>query len=134
MSYSTVVPIWNALRQRFTKMANGLSEQELDLHHGQSSIRSLLQHTAEVEYMFAEWFFEKQKPAQLPPSTTLHELRALLESSNKHLQEAMEEVTEEQWQTTVESPMGPSTPLEAIGRLMYHAGIHSGQIALIRKQ
>ncbi|WP_177222163.1 hypothetical protein [Paenibacillus sp. UNC496MF] len=30
---------------------------------------------------------------------------------------------------------GPaSTPLEAVGRLMYHSGMHAGQISMIRKQ
>jgi hypothetical protein len=33
----------------------------------------------------------------------------------------------------VESSIGASTPLEAVGRLMYHTGIHSGQISLIQK-
>lgn len=136
MPYTITVTIWSALRQRFTSMAEGLSEEELNLQLGRSSIRSLLHHTAEVEFMFAEWYFGKKKPTQTDAANTLPELLQLLASSNLHLTEAMEQLDESQWNTPVESPMGPpaSTPLEAIGRLMYHAGIHSGQIALIRKQ
>lgn len=136
MTYSTVLPIWNASRQRFLKIAQALPAEDLGLQLGQSSIGSLLHHTAEAEYMFAEWFFGRKMPAEgIPkPSLTSHEqLIDLLIASNNHLVAAMEELTEEQWHIRVESRMGPSTPLEAIGRLMYHAGIHAGQISLIQK-
>ena len=136
MTYSTVLPIWNAARLRFLKTAQTLPEQDLGLQLGQSSIGSLLHHTAEAEYMFVEWFFGKQRPEEeiaKPSLTSLDELIELLVASNNHLLEAMEELTEEQWLTSMESPMGPSTPLEAIGRLMYHIGIHAGQISLILK-
>ena len=136
MTYSTVLPIWNAARQRFLKTAQALPAEDLGLQLGQSSIGSLLHHTAEVEYMFAEWFFDRKMPAEgiAKPSLTSHEqLMSLLIASNEHLIAAMEELTEEQWHTSVESRMGSSTPLEAIGRLMYHTGIHAGQISLIQK-
>ena len=135
MTYTTVLPIWNALRQRFTSTATALPEKDLTLKLGKSSISSLLHHTAEVEYMFAEWFFNKTKPetAPLEPTTTHNELLDLLKASNAHLEEAMKALPENHWHTPVESPMGVSTPLEAIGRLMYHTGIHAGQISLIQK-
>ncbi|WP_153730437.1 DinB family protein [Sporosarcina obsidiansis] len=134
MSDETVLAIWNALRERFTKMAAGLAEEDLDLGMGQSSIRSLLYHTAEVEYMFADWYLEKMMPAELSKAKNLPELLDLLAASDENLKQAMEELTIEQWQTPVETKMGVSTPLEAIGRLMYHAGIHAGQIALMKNQ
>lgn len=65
--------------------------------------------------------------------TSLEELVAFMEASNEHLIEAMRALPEEAWDQSVESPIGASTPLEAIGRLMYHTGIHSGQISLIQK-
>ncbi|MFJ7936587.1 DinB family protein [Sporosarcina sp. NPDC096371] len=136
MTYSTVLPIWNATRQRFLKTAKALPAQDLALQLGQSSIGSLLHHTAEAEYMFAEWFFGKKMPDEgiAKPSITNHEeLVELLVASNDHLLEAMHALTEEQWHTSVESPMGPSTPVEAIGRLIYHTGMHAGQISLIQK-
>ncbi|WP_251672031.1 MULTISPECIES: DinB family protein [unclassified Sporosarcina] len=134
MTYETVVPMWDALRGRFTKMASGLQEQELKLSIGESSIESLLYHTAEVEYMFADWYLGKPAIAELPKASSLAEILEILEASDANLKAAMKEMTEEQWHTPVESKMGASTPLEAVGRLMYHAGIHAGQIALIRKQ
>lgn len=134
MSYETVMPVWNALRQRFTKMAEGLTEEQLDLGIGESSIRSLLYHTAEVEYMFADWYLSKPMKEELPKASTLPELLELLKASDENLRHALESLTEEQWHTPVESKMGASTPLEVVGRLMYHAGIHAGQIALMKKQ
>lgn len=134
MSYETVVPVWNALRERFTKMAAGLTEEQLDLSIGESSIRGLLYHTAEVEYMFADWYLGKPMDDELPKATTLEELVDLLNASDKNLKQALQGLTEEQWHVSVESKMGASTPLEVVGRLMYHAGIHAGQIALIKKQ
>ena len=135
MSYTTVLPIWDALRQRFTKTMAALPEGDLNLTLGKSSIRGLLYHTAEVEFMFAEWFFGKTK-SEYPAHTsseTLQELMELLADSNAHLVQAMKELPEDQWDTPVESPMGSSSPLEAVGRLMYHTGMHAGQISLIQK-
>ena len=134
MSYETVVPVWNALRERFTKMATGLTEEQLDLSIGESSIRGLLYHTAEVEYMFADWYLGQPMEDELPKASTLPELLELLKASDENLKHALKNLTEEQWHTSVESKMGASTPLEVVGRLMYHAGIHAGQIALMKKQ
>ncbi|WP_342514404.1 DinB family protein [Sporosarcina sp. FSL K6-1522] len=136
MTFATILPVWQAARSRFFKIAVALPEQDLQLQLGKSSIGSLLHHTAEVEYMFAEWFFGKGLPVEgipKPDLTNLDELVALLAASNEHLVEAMKALPEEQWQAVVESRMGPSTPLEAIGRLIYHTGIHAGQISLIQK-
>ena len=135
MTYSTVLPIWNAIRERFHKTAEALPEQDLRLQLGKSTIASLLHHTAEVEYMFAEWFFGRNMPGEIakPSFTNIDELVELLRASNEHLIEAMKELPEEKWHTSMESPIGASTPLEAVGRLMYHTGIHAGQISLIQK-
>lgn len=136
MTYSTVLPIWNAIRERFHKTANALPEQDLSLQLGTTSIGSLLNHTAEVEYMFAEWFFGKAMPEggiPKPALTNKDELVEFLESSNERILQAMKELPEEDWHKSMESPIGASTPLEAVGRLMYHTGIHAGQISLIQK-
>lgn len=143
---STVIPIWQALQGRFYKTVKALPEQDLSLQQGTSTIGSMLYHNAEVEYMFAEWFFGKSMPehiklarsqektADKPSYTNLAELVDLIGVSNEHLIEAMKELPEEAWHVHVESPAGGSTPLEAVGRLMYHTGIHAGQISLIQKQ
>ncbi|WP_391204055.1 DinB family protein [Psychrobacillus sp. L4] len=135
MTYSTVLPIWNSIRDRFQKTATALPNEDLNLGLGNSTISSLLHHTAEVEYMFAEWFFGKSKAEETtkPSLNNIEELVDFLTASNSYLQGAMEELQEEAWNKIIESPMGPSTPLEAIGRLMYHTGIHAGQISLIQK-
>ncbi|MFF2890801.1 DinB family protein [Paenibacillus sp. NPDC057967] len=144
---ATVLPVWEAIQSRFHKMVKGLPEEDLGLAIGPASIGYMLRHNAEVEYMFAEWFFGQKMPEGLEIATSrgprgsgekqtfanLSELVALLEASNAFLIQAMKELPEEKWQEPVESPMGPSTPIEAIGRLMYHTGIHAGQISLIQK-
>lgn len=135
MTYSTVVPIWSALRDRFQGTVEALPEQDLQLVIGTTKVSDLLYHTAEVEFMFADWFFGKEQPAEFMASEerNLASLVALLAASNTHLLGAMEALPEDQWQQVVKSPMGDSTPLEAVGRLMYHTGMHAGQISLIRK-
>jgi len=144
-TFSTVLPLWRALQERFHKTARNLPERDLPLKIGNASIGYMLRHNAEVEYMFAEWFFKRPMPEDLVILTArgaagaksefsdLAELVYILEASNAHLIEAMRELPEAQWSEPVESPMGVSTPLEAIGRLMYHTGIHAGQISLIQK-
>ncbi|MDQ6418839.1 DinB family protein [Paenibacillus sp. LHD-117] len=147
MSYETVLPIWQAIQTRFHKTVKVLPEGDLTLQSGPASIGYMLRHNAEVEYMFAEWFFGRPMPEGLeivtnrgpgggknkPTFTSLEELVALLEASNAHLIEGMRELPAEAWTQPVESPIGASTPLEAVGRLMYHTGIHAGQISLIQK-
>lgn len=145
MTIATVLPIWNSIQDRFHKMVKGLPEADLTLQIGTSSIGYMLRHNAEVEYMFAEWFFGSSMPQGLEiltnrgaagskaEFTNLQELIQLLEASNNHLIEAMKALPEEEWHIQKDCPIGASTPLEAVGRLMYHTGIHSGQISLIQK-
>jgi uncharacterized damage-inducible protein DinB len=146
MSYDSVNPIWRTTRNRFCKMAQELKEEELllQLLSDRTSIGHMLRHNAEVEYMFAEWFFGHKKPEEVTYFTdgqakdtkqfaNLAELLEILENSDKHLSQAMRVLPEDAWDISVESPIGPSTPREAIGRLIYHSGLHAGQISLIRK-
>lgn len=147
MTYSTVAVIWNTLHERFYNMAHSLPEQDLSLRIGPATIGYMLRHNAEVEYLFAEWFFRRGLPAGLDILTSRgpaagrdraefmdrEGLLALLRASNLHVTEAMRELPDEGWHVPVDSPMGASTPLEAISRLLYHTGLHAGQISLIQK-
>jgi uncharacterized damage-inducible protein DinB len=145
MSFDAVLPIWEAVQGRFHKMVKGLSEQELCMKTGSSTIGSMIRHNVEVEYMFAEWFFGRNMPEDIKNSLNKEaaenkevsyqpeELDALLTASNVHIIEAMHQLSDEAWHEPVESTMGKSTPLEAVGRLIYHTAIHAGQIALIKK-
>ncbi|MNI43403.1 DinB superfamily protein [compost metagenome] len=141
MTISAVLPIWQAVQERFHKTVKALPEQDLSLQIGSASIESLIRHNAEVEYMFAEWFFGRPMPEEhknaksreTEGNKTVEELVDLITSSNANLIAAMRELSEEAWHQPVESSFGTSTPLEAIGRLLYHTGIHSGQISLIQK-
>ncbi|WP_225442496.1 DinB family protein [Paenibacillus lycopersici] len=145
--YDSVLPIWSAIQSRFFKTASQLPAEDLALKIGPASIGYMLQHNAEVEYMFTEWYFGRPMPEHLKLSTNagpggrqgdysdLGALLKLLGDSNEHLRSAMRDLPEEAWTVPVESPMGgpATTPLEAVGRLMYHTGIHAGQISLIQK-
>lgn len=145
MTYATALTLWRTIQERFLKTAKSLPEQDLELKLGTASIGYMLRHGAEVEYMFAEWFFSRSMPADLTlltkngPAgskasfTHLPDLIAFLEASNQFLIEAMRDLPEEAWHIPVESPLGTCTPLEALGRLMYHTGIHAGQISQIQK-
>jgi len=145
LSFETVLPIWESIQQRFNKLVKAIPESDLTLRLDSVSIISLVQHTAEAEFIFMEWFFGKSIPEGMiermsgkPDAANagkecVEELLELLSASNHNVVEAMRSLPQEAWYKPVESPMGTSTPLEAIGRLMYHTGIHAGQISLIQK-
>ncbi|RKP55062.1 DinB family protein [Cohnella endophytica] len=145
MTITTVLPIWRAIQERFHKTVRNLPEADLKLQLGSASIGNMLRHNGEVEYMFANWFFGKKMPQGLAIHTgrgaagaktdfvDLDELITFLDASNAHLVQAMQDLPEEKWNVPIDSPMGVTTPLEAVGRLMYHTGIHVGQISLIQK-
>ncbi|MGG4456331.1 DinB family protein [Brevibacillus porteri] len=145
MTYSTALTLWLTIQERFHKTAKSLPEQDLSLSMNAVSIGYMLRHSAEVEYMFAEWFFGRSIPADVElltkngPAgtkaafTNVQELADYMTASNQHLIDAMRDLPEEAWHKPVETPLGSSTPLEALGRLMYHTGIHAGQISQIQK-
>lgn len=134
MTVETVLPMWEAVRSRFTKTVEALAAEEITMKLGETSIGKLVHHTGEVEYMFAEWYFD-QKPEEIlkPSLENKEELVAYLASANQFLIDAMKNLPEAGWHEARETRMGSSTPLEIIGRLMYHTGIHSGQISDIKK-
>lgn len=133
MIYETVLPVWNALRDRFQDKVKGLTDEDLKMKVGDKTLGSILHHTGEAEYIFAEWVFQKKAENMSKPAfDNIEEIVSFLEQSNEFLKEAMKELPEEKWHEGVETPKGTSTPLEAVGRLMYHAGIHSGQITALK--
>ena len=94
---------------------------------------------------YAEWVFGVPKPAYLEYHTlrgpgnsviefnNVDELVALLEASNTMIIAAMKALPEEDWNKEVKTPRGTFSPLDAISQLMYHTGIHAGQISLMQK-
>lgn len=135
MTYAIVLPMWNAVRDRFLEKVKALSNEDLQLQLGDVTIGDLLYHTGEVEYIFADWYFGKRSEKITRPSlTNKEELITFLIDSNNFLKDAMKDLPEESWHEMKETRMGPSTPLEIIGRLMYHIGIHAGQITYIQKR
>lgn len=133
MSYETILPIWNALRERFQKTVEKIPEENITMQLGETTVGDLLYHTAEVEYMFSEWFLEKPMVNEITRPTDLTGYIELLQASNEHVIEAIKSLPEDAWHEAKKSQFGESTPLEAVGRLMNHAGIHSGQISYIQK-
>ena len=133
MSYQTILPIWNALRNRFQKNVEGLPEDIIHMKLGDVSVGSLLYHTAEVEYMFSGWFFDKPMEDPILQPTHLKGYIRLLKHSNKHVLQAIKDLPDESWDLVKQSSFGESTPLEAVGRLMNHTAMHGGQISLIQR-
>ncbi len=133
MSYQTVLPIWNALRERFQKKVEGIPEEDIAMQLGETTIGDLLFHTAEVEYMFSDWFLDKPMAGEITRPTDLKGYIELLKASNEHVTQAMKDLPDESWDLVKKSAFGDSSPLEAVGRLMNHAGIHGGQISYIQK-
>jgi|SRR5699024_1235460 len=129
MTSETILPMWNTVRGRFLKKAKGLAQEDLHRQLGDTTVADLLYHTGEAEYMFIEWYLGIETPDFVKPAKTDKEgLIAFLEEANAHVTDAITSLPEKEWTMVRESQMGSSTPLEAIGRLMYHAGIHAGQI------
>lgn len=92
MTYEVVLPIWDALRTRFLEKAKGLTDEDLKLKLGETTIGSLLYHIGEVEFYFADWFFEKKSDEIKKPSlTSIDELVTYLEESSQFFKEAMSE-------------------------------------------
>lgn len=133
MYLQTIEPIWNALRNRFQKTVEGLTEEDIHMQLGKTTVGDLLYHTAEVEYLFSQWFFDKPLKRELIRPTELNAYVQLLADSNAHIKEAMEHFPKEDWDLLKQSAFGESTPLEAVGRLMNHTGMHAGQIAYLKK-
>jgi uncharacterized damage-inducible protein DinB len=145
MDSATVLAMWESTQGRFHKMVKELPEEALNMAIGPASIGYMIRHSAEVEYVYAEWVFGKQKPEDLEYYTlrgpahgpaefnNLAELVQLLEASHSVIVEAIQELPEEDWDKEVKTPRGTFTPLDAISQLLYHTGIHAGQISLMQK-
>ncbi|AZN39077.1 DinB family protein [Paenibacillus albus] len=147
MSYEAVLPIWRVVRDRFQKMVESLKEEELHMAMSPESatIAHMIRHNAEVEYMFADWFFGRSAPEDItymasgktdsydPEAFTLGAVIAFSAAADTYFTEAMSVLPSDLWDVEITSKIGPSTPREALGRAIYHTGIHAGQIALIRK-
>ncbi len=134
MTKDVVQAMWANVRKRFMDKVQGIEEAELPYKLEAMSIGQLLYHTGQVEYLFADWYLGQQV-TEIPKVDHANKeaLIAFLQQSDAFLQQAMEALSEEQWHEVVPSKMGDCTPIEVIGRLIYHAGMHAGQISDIQK-
>lgn len=135
MSVNVVLPIWKTTRDKFLQKVKDIPAEQLAWKLEGPTIGELIFHTAEVEFMFGEWYFNKEIPANKPVANTTDKegLINLLQASDLFIVDAMHKLPATSWSETVETKMGSSTPIEAISRLLYHAGIHAGQITTIQK-
>lgn len=145
MDTATIIAMWESMQGRFHKMVKEMPQDALTAAIGPASVGYMIRHSAEVEFVYAEWVFGQQKPADLEyytlrgPShstvefTNVDELVALLEASNATIIAAMKGLPEEEWTQEVKTPRGTFSRLDAISQLMYHTGIHAGQISLMQK-
>lgn len=135
MTYETIVPMWDIVREKFMKKIHALQEEDLALQLGNTTIGGLIYHTGEAEYIFLDWYFGKSPDGDTikPALTDKAGLIDYLIESDLFLKSVMKNLPEEKWNEVVDSKMGSSTPLEAISRLIYHTGIHAGQMTYIQK-
>ncbi|MGG0813457.1 DinB family protein [Paenibacillus alvei] len=145
MTYDTVSVIWETIQERFYHMVKELTDDELSYGVGNATIGYMIRHNAEVEYLFAEWYFGQELPMNMEirtsrgpagdPNTytSIFEMLQLIRESQEHIGQAMRALPEQSWHVPVKSPMGTITPLQSVGRLLYHTSLHAGQIALLLK-
>lgn len=145
MNTETIIVMWEALQTRFHKLVKELPLEALTLAIGPASVGHMIRHSAEVEFVYAEWVFGVKKPEDLVYQTLrgpghatvefteLDELVALLERSNQMMIAAMRALPEEDWTKEVKTPRGTFSAVDAVSQLMYHTGIHAGQISLMQK-
>jgi len=145
MNTETIIAMWEAVQTRFHKLAKELPVEALTLAIGPSSVGYMLRHSAEVEFVYAQWVFGVEKPEDLEyhtlrgPAhanaefTDLDALVALLERSNQIMIDAMKALPEEDWSKEVKTPRGTFSAVDAVAQLIYHTGIHAGQISLMQK-
>lgn len=146
MFEQTLMPSFQMARSRYLDTLNGLEEHQLSwkLAPGSNSIGFLIRHIAEVEYRFGQMFFQAPVPDQVTLATigpvrdegnytALAPLLAFKDQSYEHLLQTLSSLPEADWDIPCEAPIGKLTPRQALGRLTFHMGYHSGQIGLIRK-
>jgi uncharacterized damage-inducible protein DinB len=146
MFEQSLLPSLQTARSRYLDMLNGLEENQLTwkLASGSNSIGFLIRHIAEVEYRFSLMFFQTPLPEHVTLATIgpvcdegdyteLAPLLAFRDQSFEHLLNALSSLPEADWDVPCEAPIGTLTPRQALGRLTYHMGHHSGQISMIRK-
>lgn len=132
---NTVLSMWKMTRGKFTEKVEKLTESELSLKLDGMTIGELVYHTAEVEYIFASWFFGCETKTDMPKNIKEEKAALLqfLQEANDDLIEAMTQLDVSKWSERVATRMGETTPVESIARLIYHTGIHAGQITMIQK-
>src|SRR5699024_1098572 len=95
---------WNQIQQ-------SVFEEQFQLQLDNTTVGDLLYHTAEVEYMFSEWFFASPNKKEIIKPTDKSGYIQLLQQSNEHFMLAMKELPEEKWNQIQQSAFGNSTPL-----------------------
>jgi len=141
-----LIDLWRESRTRMELFLPHLSAQDLSkkLSPSPNSIGFLLRHIAEVELLFAKNVFGSKDTKIIAKTviskqdtgewTNLEEILELLERSRKELQSIINQQTDEDWQTKIETTeFGIKTKAEALGRIVSHTAYHAGQIGIINK-
>ncbi|HLQ74313.1 MAG TPA: DinB family protein [Bacillota bacterium] len=130
-----IISMWSFTRQRFLEKVEKIDEKDFSLSLNNVSIGDLIYHTADVEYIFMDWFFDKkiEHPFTKDDVTNKEKMIRFLNEANEAFIHVMQQTSENSWQEVISSRMGECTRAEAVARLIYHAGIHSGQMTDILK-
>jgi uncharacterized damage-inducible protein DinB len=142
----TLLPLWQEARTRFSNQLNQLKAADLKkkLPTSPNSIGFFIRHIGDVELLFAKNVFGA-KEIHLTAKTVIDqhdtgvwtdlvELKNYVELSFEHLKVIIEEQSDEDWETVIETKeFGAKTKAEALGRIISHTAYHAGQIAMILK-
>ncbi|AUC81138.1 DinB family protein [Lacinutrix sp. Bg11-31] len=141
-----LLELWIEARTRFTNQLERLTEDDLKkkLSPSPNSIGFLIRHIGDVELLFAKNVFgaidirviAKTVIAQKDTGqwTKLNELKTYGEHSFNELKTIVEQQTETDWETIIETKeFGTKTKAEAFGRIISHTTYHAGQMAIINK-
>lgn len=137
---------WQEARTRFTNQLASIAESDLkkQLPGTSNSAGFLIRHIADVELLFAKNVF-KNEAVKVSAKTVINkrdtgewtdlpELLNYVAYAQKMLQQAIESIDADDWQTVITTQeFGSKTKAEALGRIISHTAYHAGQLALAIK-
>ncbi len=143
---ATLLQLWIESRSRFTNQLAALSATDLlkKLPPSTNSVGFLIRHIGDVELLFAKNVFGSTEAKVIAKTVidkkdtgewvNLEELKAYVEYSFEILKDIIEQQSEEDWNSKIETKeFGVKTKAEAFGRIVSHTAYHAGQMALFIK-
>lgn len=139
------VALYDQGRTRLTAWLDDVDDDDLPrrLQPEANTLAWLLQHTGEVELLFAKNIFARDldvKAQTIGPNAGRHQqfgsaedVRTLLDRSGRELHDAIAAQDEDAWTREVTADFGTLPLQEALARIITHTAYHAGQAHLTLK-